>query len=320
MPIKIPNKLPAAKILETENIFVMTETRAMHQDIRPLKIIILNLMPTKIETETQLLRLLGNTPLQIEIELLQMASHKSKNTSEEHLLNFYKVFDQIKDNNYDGLIITGAPVEMMDFEQVDYWDELCQIVKWAETHVYSTLYICWGAQFGLYYHYGINKIILPKKIFGVFKHQNLMPTHPLLRGFDDTFYAPHSRNTTNSTEEIKAIDDLDILTYSDEVGVHICADRACRKFFVTGHFEYDRHTLSGEYTRDLNKGIEIDVPKNYYPDDNPTNIPNMSWRSAGSLFFSNWLNYIVYQHTPFDLSELNRKAIDSAPTNKPLTD
>lgn len=310
MPIKIPNSLPATKILETENIFVMTETRAMHQDIRPLKILILNLMPTKIETETQLLRLLGNTPLHVEIELLQTATHESKNVSKEHLLSFYKTFDQIKDERFDGLIITGAPVEMMEFEEVDYWQELCDIIKWSETHVYSNMYICWGAQAGLYYHYGIKKYPLDKKMFGVFEHENLMTHHPLLRGFDDTFYAPHSRNTTNNIDEVRAVKDLDVLTYSKEAGVHICADRKCRKFFVTGHFEYDRHTLAGEYMRDIKKGIDIEVPKNYYQNDDPTTVPHMNWRSSASLLFSNWLNYIVYQHTPFDLSQLNSQSDD----------
>ncbi len=305
MPIKIPNALPAAKILEKENIFVMTETRALSQDIRPLQILILNLMPTKIETETQLLRLLGNTPLQIEIDLLQTVSHKSKNVSKEHLLAFYKTFDEVKDHRYDGLIVTGAPVEMMDFEQTDYWDELCSIFKWADSHVYSTLYICWGAQAGLYYHYGIQKHLLDKKLFGIFKHKPLIPNHPLLRGFDDVFYAPHSRHTTVWREEIEKIPELDILTYSEEAGVHICADRQCRKFFVSGHSEYDRCTLQKEYQRDVEKGLPIDVPKNYFPHDDPNLLPYMNWRSHASLLFSNWLNYIVYQHTPYDLSQLH---------------
>lgn len=304
MPIKVPNSLPATKILETENIFVMTETRAMHQDIRPLKILILNLMPTKIETETQLLRLLGNTPLHIEIELLQTATHKSKNVSKEHLLNFYKTFDDIKNERFDGMIVTGAPVELLEFEEVDYWDELCEILKWSEQHVYSTMYICWGAQAGLYYHYGVKKHLLPHKLFGVFKHKTLIPNHPLLRGFDDTFYMPHSRNTTNAPEDIRAVRELDVLTYSEEAGIHICADHACRKFFITGHSEYDRTTLAAEYMRDLKKGIDIQMPKNYFPDDDPTKTPLMNWRSGASLLFSNWLNYIVYQHTPYDLSEL----------------
>ena len=307
MPIKIPDALPAAKILENENIFVMTEHRAQTQDIRPLKILILNLMPTKVETETQLLRLLGNTPLQIEIDLLQTASHEAKNVSKQHLLDFYKTFDDIKDNRYDGLIVTGAPVEHMKFEEVDYWDELCQILKWANKKVYSTLFICWGAQAGLYYHYGIDKKQLDEKLFGIFEHKVLIPSHPLLRGFDDTFLAPHSRHTANALEDIQAESDLDILTISDKAGMHICADRACRKFFITGHSEYDRCTLAGEYARDLEKGLDIKIPHNYFPSDNSNKLPVMNWRSAASLLFSNWGNHIVYQHTPFDLSELDEE-------------
>lgn len=305
MPIKIPNMLPATKILETENIFVMTETRAMHQDIRPLKILILNLMPTKIETETQLLRLLGNTPLHIEIELLQTETHESRNVSREHLLTFYKTFAQIKDQYFDGLIITGAPVEQMDFEQVDYWDELCKIIDWAEKHVYSTLYICWAAQAAFYYHYGIHKHPLDKKLSGIFRHKLMIPEHPLMRGFDDYFYIPHSRHTFNRTEDIEAVSDLDILAYSERAGAAVCADRACRKFFVTGHTEYDRTTLAGEYMRDLKKGIAIDMPENYFPNNDATAVPVMNWRSSASLLYSNWLNYIVYQHTPYDLSQLD---------------
>lgn len=305
MPIKVPNSLPATKILETENIFVITETRALHQDIRPLKILILNLMPTKIETETQLLRLLGNTPLQIEIELLQTATHDSKNVSKEHLLSFYKTYDQVKDERFDGLIVTGAPVELLDYKQIDYWDELCKILKWAEKNVYSTLFICWGAQAGLHYYYGIEKNKLPEKLFGIFPHKTLIPNHPLLRGFDDVFYVPHSRYTEMKKEDIEKIDELDILTYSEEAGVHICADRKCRRFFVAGHSEYDRCTLAGEYVRDTNKGINTKIPKNYFKDDNPSSLPIMNWRSHASLLFSNWINYIVYQHTPYDLSELN---------------
>lgn len=305
MPIKIPNSLPATKILETENIFVMTETRALHQDIRPLKILILNLMPTKIETETQLLRLLGNTPLQIEIELLQTATHKAKNVSKEHLLTFYKTYDQIKDLRFDGLIVTGAPVELLDYSEIDYWDELCTILKWAEKNVYSTLFICWGAQAGLYYYYGVEKEVLPEKLFGVFPHKCLIPSHPLLRGFDDVFYVPHSRYTSVKKEDIEKVEELDILTYSQQAGIHIVADRKCRKFFVTGHSEYDRCTLAGEYIRDINKGIEVNKPKNYFQNDDPCTLPIMNWRSHASLLFSNWLNFIVYQHTPYDLSELN---------------
>lgn len=306
MPIKIPDALPAAKILENENIFVMTEKRADTQDIRPLKILILNLMPTKIETETQLLRLLGNTPLQIEIELLQTVTYEAKNVSKQHLLSFYKTFDEVKDNRYDGMIVTGAPVEHMKFEEVDYWDELCEIMKWANKNVYSTLYICWGAQAGLYYHYGVEKKSLPHKLFGIYEHKVLIPTHPLLRGFDDTFLAPHSRHTYNDVADIRAVEDLDILTYSEKAGVHICADRDCRKFFISGHSEYDRCTLAGEYARDLEKGLDITVPNNYFPNDNTNKLPLMNWRSAASLIFSNWVNHIVYQHTPFDLIELDK--------------
>lgn len=305
MPIKIPDALPAKKILENENIFVMTEKRADTQDIRPLKILILNLMPTKVETETQLLRLLGNTPLQIEIDLLQTATYEAKNVSKQHLLSFYKTFDEIKQNRYDGMIVTGAPVEHMEFEEVDYWDELVSIMKWANKNVYSTMYICWGAQAGLYYHYGIKKKPLEKKLFGIYEHKVLIPTHPLLRGFDDSFYAPHSRHTYNDFDDIKAVEDLDILTYSEQAGVHICADRACRKFFISGHSEYDRCTLAGEYARDLEKGLNISVPTNYFPDNNANKLPIMNWRGASSLLFSNWVNHIVYQHTPFDLSELD---------------
>ena len=305
MPIKIPDALPAKKILENENIFVMTEKRADTQDIRPLKILILNLMPTKVETETQLLRLLGNTPLQIEIDLLQTATYEAKNVSKQHLLSFYKTFDEVKQNRYDGMIVTGAPVEHMEFEEVDYWEELVSIMKWANKNVYSTMYICWGAQAGLYYHYGIKKKPLEKKLFGIYKHNVLIPTHPLLRGFDDSFYAPHSRHTYNDFDDIKAVEDLDILTFSEQAGVHICADRACRKFFISGHSEYDRCTLAGEYARDLEKGLNISVPANYFPDNNANKLPIMNWRGASSLLFSNWVNHIVYQHTPFDLSELD---------------
>ncbi|MEE1002199.1 MAG: homoserine O-succinyltransferase [Acutalibacteraceae bacterium] len=305
MPIKIPDALPAKKILENENIFVMTEKRADTQDIRPLKILILNLMPTKVETETQLLRLLGNTPLQIEIDLLQTATYEAKNVSKQHLLSFYKTFDEVKQNRYDGMIVTGAPVEHMEFEEVDYWDELVNIMRWSNKNVYSTMYICWGAQAGLYYHYGIKKKPLDKKLFGIYKHQVLIPTHPLLRGFDDSFYAPHSRHTYNDFDDIKAVEDLDILTFSEQAGVHICADRACRKFFISGHSEYDRCTLAGEYARDLEKGLDIAVPDNYFPDDNANKLPIMNWRGASSLMFSNWVNHIVYQHTPFDLSDLD---------------
>lgn len=303
MPIKISDELPAARILESENIFVMTENRAVHQDIRPLKIAILNLMPEKIVTETQLLRLLGNTPLHVEIELLQTASHTSKNTSKEHLLAFYKTFDEIKSMKFDGLIITGAPVELLNFEDVDYWDELCSIMEWSKTNVYSVLHICWGAQAGLYYHYGIKKYIYPEKLTGIFSHKCLIPEHPLMRGFDDIYLVPHSRYTGVLENDIRAVDDLDILSVSNEAGVHIVADHECRKFFVTGHSEYDRQTLAAEYTRDKAKGLNH-FPRHYFPQDDPLNTPHMNWRAHASLLFSNWLNYIVYQHTPYDLSSL----------------
>ena len=306
MPINIPNDLPAKEILESEKIFAIESEDASKQHIRPLKIVILNLMPTKVETETQLLRLLGNTPLQIEIDLLQTATYEAKNVSKQHLLSFYKTFDEIKDNRYDGMIVTGAPVEHMEFEEVDYWDELVSIMKWSNKNVYSTMYICWGAQAGLYYHYGIKKKTLKEKLFGIYEHKVLIPTHPLLRGFDDSFYAPHSRHTYNDIDDIRAVEDLDILTFSEQAGVHICADRACRKFFISGHSEYDRCTLAGEYARDLEKGLKIQVPENYFPDNNANKLPIMNWRGASSLLFSNWVNHIVYQHTPFDLSELDK--------------
>ena len=305
MPIKIPNSLPAAKTLESENIFVMTEQRAMHQDIRPLKILLLNLMPTKIETETQILRLLSNSPIQIDIDLLQTATHVSRNTPKEHLLHFYHVFNDIRTQRYDGMIITGAPVEQLPFEQVDYWPELCEIMEWSKSHVYSTLHICWGAQAGLYYHYQIPKVLLPEKVFGVFKHRPLIANHPLLRGFDDWYYAPHSRYTEVRKEDIEKVPELDILAYSETAGIHIVASHDCRKFFVTGHSEYDRGTLAKEYFRDIQKGLAIQVPHNYFPSDDPEQTPAMTWRGHASLLFSNWLNYFVYQRTPYDLSDLD---------------
>ena len=304
MPIKIPNRLPAAKTLESENVFVITEHRAFHQDIRPLRIAILNLMPTKIETETQLLRLLGNTPLQIEIELLQTATHKPKNTSAEHLLAFYKTHQDIRDERFDGLIITGAPVEHLPFEEVRYWKELCKIMDWAKTHVYSTLHICWGAFAGLYHHYGIPKRPLSRKLSGVYAHRALLPLHPLMRGFDDVFYAPHSRNTEVWREDVETVKELDILSFSKDAGLHIIADHACRNIFVTGHSEYARTTLANEYSRDVLKGLNPDVPENYFPEDDSTRKPVMSWKSHANLLFGNWVNHIVYQHTPYDLSEL----------------
>ena len=304
MPIKIANELPAHKALESENVFVMTEDRAMSQDIRPLNILILTLMPTKIETETQLLRLLSNSPLQVEVELLQVKSHKSKNTSQEHMLKFYKTFDEICEKKYDGLIVTGAPVENLEFEEVDYWDELCEIFEWSKKNVYSTFHICWGAQAALYYHYGIPKYPLKEKLFGVFPHKCLDSFHPLMRGLDEKFYVPHSRHTENRRSDIALVKDLQILSYSELAGVHLISDMDCRNFYATGHSEYDRETLAKEYFRDVNKGLEIKVPYNYFPDDDPKMIPAVTWRGTANLLFTNWLNYFVYQRTPYDLSTL----------------
>jgi len=311
MPIKIPDSLPATQILDRENIFVMTEFRALHQDIRPLHIIILNLMPTKVETETQLLRLLSNSPIQVEIELVQMRSHTSKNTSADHLLKFYKTFDDIKFNKYDGMIITGAPVEMLDYEQVDYWRELCEIFEWSKTNVYSTFHICWGAQAGLYYHYGIPKYPLQSKMFGVFRHTINHRRCPLMRGFDDEFYAPHSRHTEVRKSDIEKIPDLTILSESEESGVYIIISNDGRRIFVMGHSEYDRNTLANEYFRDVNKGLDIAVPKNYFPGDDPSQEPILTWRGHSALIYANWLNYYVYQTTPYNLHE-----IEDAPNYK----
>ena len=304
MPICIPDSLPAAHTLESENIFVMTQERATHQDIRPLKIGILNLMPTKIVTETQLLRLLSNSPLQIDIELIQTASHISKNTAAEHLFKFYRTFDDIKDELFDGFIITGAPVEQMEFEEVDYWLELCTFLEWTKSHVYSSLHICWGAQAALYYHYGIQKHPLTKKMFGVFEHDTLEPTHPLVRGFDEVFYAPHSRHTTIKKEDVLACPKLQLLASSDEAGAYLIASRSGRQFFATGHSEYDRDTLATEYFRDVNKGLPIEVPKYYFKNDDPAEKILYRWRGHANLLFSNWLNYFVYQTTPYDLNQL----------------
>ena len=307
MPIKIPNDLPAVKVLTDENIFVMTETRAITQDIRPLKILLLNLMPKKIETETQFSRLLGNTPLQVELELIHTKSHKSKNVAEEHLLAFYKTFDEVKENYYDGFIITGAPVEHMEFEDVEYWDELTEIMEWSKTHVHSTLHICWGAQAGLYYHYGIKKYPLSEKLFGVFPHKVDYKRSILFRGFDDTFMIPHSRHTTVSAEDIAAIPDLKILSTSDEAGVYAVMNKKGKNIFITGHSEYDPETLKGEYLRDLSQGKPIKIPKNYFPGDNPKKAPIVSWRAHANLLFSNWLNYFVYQTTPYDITNVSKK-------------
>ena len=300
MPIRIPDALPATAALENENIFVMTEHRAMHQDIRPLRLLLLNLMPTKITTETQILRKLSNTPLQVEVELLQTASHDSKNTAAEHLEAFYTTFDAVRDEHFDGLIITGAPVEQMPYENVDYWKEVCRIMEWTKTHVTSTLHLCWGAQAGLYYHYGIPKHDLEKKKFGIFRHHVMNRKIPLVRGFDDYFYAPHSRHTEVRREDIEKIPELTILAESDEAGVFLVTDPEGKKIFVMGHPEYDRLTLDAEYKRDKEKGLPIDLPVNYYPDDDCTKRPYLLWRSHGNILYANWLNYYVYQQTPYD--------------------
>lgn len=305
MPIDIPENLPAYDILTGENIFVMSEERALHQDIRPLKIAILNLMPTKIITETQLLRLVGNTPIQIEIVLIHTKSHISKNTSESHLAKFYKTFDDVKSEKFDGLIITGAPVEMLPFEEVDYWEELTQIMEWSKHNVYSTFHICWAAQAGLYYHYGVPKYSLKEKMFGVFKHRVLIKNIKLLRGFDDVFYAPHSRYTEIRRVDVERINELELLAESDEAGLYIIARKDGRQIFVMGHSEYDPLTLKTEYERDLEKGIDIKIPKNYFTDNDPSKEPVVKWRSHANLLFSNWLNYYVYQETPFNLNEIN---------------
>ena len=304
MPIRIPNDLPATGTLQQENIFVMSQDRAIAQDIRPLEIVLLNLMPTKIATETQLSRLLGNTPLQVNLELMHTSSHKSKNVSQEHLLSFYKSFDELKDRKFDGMVITGAPVELMDFEDVDYWDELCKIMEWSKTHVHSTFHICWGAQAGLYYHYGIGKQQLPEKIFGVFPHKVDYKRSILLRGFDDLFWAPHSRHTTVCREDIEAVPELKILASSEKAGVYAVANKGGRHIFVTGHSEYDPETLKTEYMRDKNQGLPINVPENYFPNDDDTQDPIVRWRGHANLLFSNWLNYFVYQTTPYDIMSI----------------
>ena len=307
MPIRIPNDLPAAAALQQENIFVMPQDRAMTQDIRPLEIVLLNLMPTKIITETQLSRLLGNTPLQVNLELMHTTSHKPKNVSEEHMLSFYKSFDELKHRKFDGMVITGAPVEKLEFEDVDYWDELCQIMEWSKTNVHSTFHICWGAQAGLYYHYGIKKYPLPEKLFGVFPHHADYKRAILLRGFDDEFYAPHSRHTTIRREDVEDVWDLRIIASSDEAGVYAVQTKGGRQIFVTGHSEYDPETLKTEYLRDKNLGHPIAVPKNYFPDDDDTKDPIVKWRSHANLLFSNWLNYFVYQTTPYDIMTIGEE-------------
>ena len=311
MPVKIPNTLPARTTLERENIFVMDEERALHQDIRALRVAILNLMPTKIATETQLLRLLSNSALQVEVTLLHTATYESKNTDADHLLNHYATFDDVCDEKFDGLIITGAPVEQMPFEEVEYWKELTRIMDWAETNVESTFHICWGAQAGLYHRYGIPKYDLSHKMFGVFEHRVLAPTESLLRGFDDIFLAPHSRHTEIRRTDIEPVNELQLLAESEEAGVYIVGSKDGRQLYITGHSEYDPFTLKGEYDRDVNKGLPIHIPKNYYPNDDPRQTPNVRWRGHANLLYSNWLNYYVYQATPFDLNELPQKAAQS---------
>ncbi len=305
MPIQIPNDLPAAETLQRENIFVMTHTRAMTQDIRPLEIVLLNLMPTKIATETQLSRLLGNTPLQVHLELMHTTSHQSKNVTQEHLLTFYKTFDELKDRKFDGMVITGAPVEQMPFEEVDYWPELCRIMEWSKSNVHSTFHICWGAQAGLYYHYGIPKRELPEKLFGVYPHHADYKRSILLRGFDDTFWVPHSRHTTVDREDVLAAG-LKLLASSPQAGVYAMMNKEGRQIFITGHAEYDPETLALEYRRDKDLGLPIHVPENYFPMDDDTQPPLVRWRGHANLLFSNWLNYFVYQTTPYDIMSIGR--------------
>ncbi len=306
MPIKVQNDLPAISVLASENIFVMDENRAISQDIRPLKILILNLMPTKITTETQLLRMLGNSPLQVDVSFMHTKSHNSKNTSKSHIETFYGTFEDYKNQKFDGMIITGAPVETLDFEDVDYWEELCEIMEWSKFNVTSTFHICWGAQAALYYHYGIKKRDLSKKLFGIYKHK-VVPRKKhkiLLRGFDDEFYVPQSRYTEFSEGDIKKVPELEILAKSDDAGVYIVSSKSNRQFFITGHSEYDVDTLAKEYFRDKEKGIDISIPYNYFPDDNPENKPVMKWRSHANLLYSNWLNYFVYQTTPYNINDI----------------
>lgn len=304
MPIRIPDSLPANEILTNENIFVMTEERASHQDVRPLKIAVLNLMPTKIVTETQILRLIGNTPIQIDVVLLHPKTHKSKNTPEGHLIEFYNTFDDVKHEKFDGLIITGAPVENLEFEEVTYWEELKRIMEWSKHNVFSTMHICWGAQAGLYYHYGVPKHPLSRKMFGVFEHKVNVNHVMLMRGFDDEFYAPHSRHTEVRRGDVDKVAELEILSESDEAGIYIVKAKNHNQIFVTGHAEYDPLTLKSEYERDVAKGLDINVPKNYFPGDDPRKKPVVRWRSHANLLFENWLNYYVYQETPYDLEDL----------------
>jgi len=307
LPIRIPNDLPAAAALQQENIFVMPQDRAITQDIRPLEIVLLNLMPTKIVTETQLSRLLGNTPLQVNLELMHTTSHQPKNVPAEHMLSFYKSFEELKHRKFDGMVITGAPVELMPFEEVDYWPELCEIMEWSKTHVHSTFHICWGAQAGLYYHYGINKHTMNEKLFGVFPHTADYKRAILLRGFDDTFWVPHSRHTTVDRADIEAVPELKIIASSEKAGVYAVMNKGGRQIFVTGHSEYDQDTLNREYLRDKNQGLPIHVPENYFPNDDDTKEPIVRWRSHANLLFSNWLNYFVYQTTPYDIMSIGEK-------------
>ncbi|MCM1150369.1 MAG: homoserine O-succinyltransferase [Butyricicoccus sp.] len=304
MPLIIPQALPAYSALEDENIFVMHSARARSQDIRPLRILLVNLMPTKIATETQIARMLANTPLQVELSLLHMGTHESAHVSEAHLASFYKTFEQVRSERFDGMIVTGAPVELLEFEQVDYWPELCAVFEYSKTHVYSTVHICWGAQAALYYHYGIHKRLLPEKLSGVFEHTVVRPKNPLVRGFDEVFYAPHSRHTELCREEVEACGALRVLTQSGEAGLHICATDSGRQIFVSGHMEYDRDTLRFEYERDIARGLSVPKPKHYFTNDDPHGAVCFCWRSHANLFFSNWLNYYVYQSTPFDLAQL----------------
>jgi len=304
MPVKIPKTLPARTILEQENVFVMSEERAEKQDIRPLRVAILNLMPTKVQTETQLLRLLGNSSLQVEVTLLHTATHESKNIDAEHLLNHYDTFEDVRSQKFDGLVITGAPVETLPFDEVDYWPELCRIMDWAETNVYSTFYVCWGAQAGLYHRFGVPKYPLPNKMFGVFEHRTLVPTERLMRGFDDVFLAPHSRHTEIRRSDVERVPELQILAESDAAGIYIVGSRDGRHIYITGHSEYDPLTLKGEYERDVQKGLPINIPRNYFPNDDPSRPPQVRWRGHASLLYANWLNYYVYQDTPFDLQNI----------------
>lgn len=312
MPIKIPSDLPAKEILNNENIFTMDEGRAYSQDIRPLKIALVNLMPTKINTETQFSRLLGNTPLQVELDLIQMTTYESKNTSSEHMISFYKSFDEIKNNYYDGMIITGAPVEKLEFEEVEYWEELCNLMKWSKTNVHSTIHICWGAQAGLFYHYGIKKVPLEKKLFGVYKNKVIDEKSMLLRGFDPVFNAPQSRHTTFLESDINLHPSLSIMAKSDEAGLYMIKTKGGRQIFISGHSEYDRDTLKSEYLRDKNQGKTIDIPKNYFPNDDDTMEPIVTWRSHANLLYSNWLNYFVYQTTPFALDNIASESLDDS--------